>query len=145
MPRLSRVAVDVRPLRSSPAFRRLWFGTGVSAVGSQITTVASPIQVWEETHSTFLAGLVGIAALVPLLTVSIVAGAVADAVDRRRLLLASDVALALATVVLVLAPTRSTSRPSPPRWSRSGCYRACRRSRTRMRRACARSRTNSGS
>jgi MFS family permease len=98
---LSRVAVDVRPLRSSPAFRRLWFGTGISAIGSQITTVAIPFQVYDETHSTFLVGLLGIAALVPLLTVSVVAGAIADAVDRRRLLLASDVALAAVTVILI--------------------------------------------
>ena len=59
------------------------------------------MQVYAETHSTFLVGLLGIAALVPLLTVSLVAGAVADAVDRRRLLLASDVALALVTVLLI--------------------------------------------
>ena len=51
-------------LRSSPAFRRLWFGTGISAIGSQITTVAIPIQVYDEgTGSTFLVGLLGIAAL----------------------------------------------------------------------------------
>jgi MFS family permease len=92
----------VRPLRSSPAFRRLWFGTGISAIGSQITTVAIPIQVYHETGSTVLVGLLGIAALVPLLTVSVVAGAVADAVDRRRLLLVSDLALAVVTVGLVL-------------------------------------------
>ena len=85
-----------------PAFRRLWFGTGISAIGSQITTVAIPIQVYEETGSTFLVGLLGIAALVPLLTVSVVAGAVADAVDRRRLLLVSDLALAAVTVGLLL-------------------------------------------
>ena len=94
--------MDVRPLRSSPAFRRLWFGTGISAIGSQITTVAIPIQLYHETGSTFLVGLLGIAALIPLLTVSVVAGAVADAVDRRRLLLVSDLALALVTVGLVL-------------------------------------------
>jgi MFS family permease len=80
----------------------LWFGTGISAIGSQITTVAIPIQLYEETRSTFLVGLLGIAALLPLLTVSVVAGAVADAVDRRRLLLVSDLALALVTVGLVL-------------------------------------------
>jgi MFS family permease len=88
-------------LRSSPAFRRLWFGTGISAIGSQITTVAIPIQVYDETHSTFLVGLLGIAALLPLLTVSVFAGAVADAVDRRRLLLISDLALAAVTVGLI--------------------------------------------
>ena len=63
--------------------------------------MAIPIQVWDETHSTFMVGLVGIAAFVPLVTVSIVAGAVADAVDRRRLLL-SDLGLAAVTVVLLL-------------------------------------------
>ena len=64
--------------------------------------MAIPIQVWDETHSTFMVGLVGIAAFVPLVTVSIVAGAVADAVDRRRLLLLSDLGLAAVTVVLLL-------------------------------------------
>ena len=102
MARLSRVAVDTRPLRSSPPFRRLWFGTGISAIGSQVTTVAIVIQVYDETGSTFIVGLLGIAALLPLLTVSIFAGAVADAVDRRRLLLVSDLALAAVTVALVL-------------------------------------------
>ena len=98
---LRRVAVDIRPLRTSRSFRRLWFGTGISAVGSQITTVAIPIQVYQETRSTLLVGLLAIAALVPLLTVPLYAGAVADAVDRRRVLLLSDVALALVTAVLL--------------------------------------------
>ena len=99
--RLRRVAVDVRPLRESRPFRRLWFGTGVSAIGSQITTVAIPIQVYDLTGSTLLVGLLGGVALVPLLTVPLYAGAVADAVDRRKLLLLSDLALAATTVVLL--------------------------------------------
>jgi len=41
----ARIAVDVTPLRTSRDFRRLWFGTGISAIGSQITTVAIPFQV----------------------------------------------------------------------------------------------------
>jgi MFS family permease len=98
---LRRVAVDIEPLRTSRPFRRLWFGTGISAIGSQITIVAIPYQVYQETGSTLLVGLLGIAALVPLLTVPLYAGSVADAVDRRRLLLYSDVALALVSLVLV--------------------------------------------
>jgi MFS family permease len=98
---LRRVAVDIEPLRTSRPFRRLWFGTGISAIGSQITVVAIPYQVYQETGSTLLVGLLGIAALVPLLTVPLYAGSVADAVDRRRLLLYSDVALALVSLVLV--------------------------------------------
>ena len=98
----ARFTVDIRPLRESRDFRRLWFGTGISAIGSQITTVAIPFQLWEETHSTLLLGLLGIAALVPLLIVPIYGGAVADAVDRRRMLLLSDVALMLVTVGLLV-------------------------------------------
>jgi Transmembrane secretion effector len=84
--------VDIRPLRESQDFRRLWFGTGISAIGSQITTVAIPYQLCDQTNSTLLVGLLGIAALVPLLTVPLYGGAVADA-----------------------GPTVSTSSPSPPR------------------------------
>ena len=98
----ARIAVDIRPLRESRDFRRLWFGTGISAIGSQITTVAIPFQVWDETHSTLTVGLLGIAALVPLLIVPIYGGAVADAVDRRRMLLFSDLALMAVTVGLLV-------------------------------------------
>ena len=104
--------MDTRPLRSSAPFRRLWFGTGISAIGSQVTTVTIPIQVYDETGSTLLVGFLGIAALIPLLTVSLFAGAVADAVDRRRLLLGSDVALAVVVVVLIGNALRSD--PSVP-------------------------------
>lgn len=97
----SRIAVDTTPLRRSKPFRRLWFGTGISAIGSQITTVAIPFQVYDITGSTLVVGLLAIAGLVPLLTVPLYAGAVADAVDRRRLLLLSDVALALVTIGLI--------------------------------------------
>jgi MFS family permease len=98
---LGRVAIDISPLRTSRDFRRLWFGTGISAIGSQITTVAIPFQVYDLTGSTFLLGMLGLVALVPLLTVPLIAGAVADAVDRRKLLLISDVALAIVTVGLL--------------------------------------------
>ena len=50
----ARIAVDIRPLRESRDFRRLWFGTGISAIGSQITAVAIPFQLYELTGSTLL-------------------------------------------------------------------------------------------
>jgi MFS family permease len=109
---LARIAVDIRPLRDSRDFRRLWFGVGISAIGSQITTVAIPFQLWEETHSTLLVGLLGLAALVPLLVVPIYGGAVADAVDRRRLLLLSDVAQLLVTGGLLV----NALLPNPSVW-----------------------------
>ena len=91
------MAIDVTPLRESPAFRRLWFGQAVSFVGSMISVVAIPYQVYELTGSTLMVGLLGLAALVPLLTVPLVAGAIADAVDRRRLLLVAEIGLVAVT------------------------------------------------
>jgi MFS family permease len=110
---LARIAVDISPLRSSRAFRRLWFGTGISAIGSQITTVAIPFQLYDLTGSTLLVGLLGIAALVPLLVVPIYGGAVADAVDRRRMLLFSDIALLIVTVGLLV----NAMLPDPHVWA----------------------------
>jgi MFS family permease len=109
---LARIAVDIRPLRESRDFRRLWFGVGISAIGSQITTVAIPFQLYEETGSTLLVGFLGLAALVPLLVVPIYGGAVADAVDRRRLLLLSDVAQLLVTGGLLV----NAMLPDPSIW-----------------------------
>jgi MFS family permease len=109
---LARIAVDIRPLRGSRDFRRLWFGTGISAIGSQVTTVAIPFQVWALTHSTLLVGLLGLAALIPLLIVPVYGGAVADAVDRRRMLLLSDFALMLVTGGLLV----NALLPDPRVW-----------------------------
>jgi MFS family permease len=115
--RLARLAVDTTPLRRSQPFRRLWFGTGISAIGSQITTVAIPFQVYELTHSTLAVGLLSIAGLVPILIVPLYAGAVADTVDRRRLLLLSDVALALVSVALLV----NALLPNPRVWALFVC------------------------
>jgi MFS family permease len=109
---LARIAVDIRPLRESRDFRRLWFGVGISAIGSQVTTVAIPFQLYDETRSTLLVGMLGLAALVPLLIVPIYGGAVADAVDRRRLLLLSDVAQLLVTGGLLI----NALLPNPSVW-----------------------------
>jgi len=109
---LARIAVDIRPLRESRDFRRLWFGVGISAIGSQITSVAIPFQLYDLTHSTLLVGFLGLAALFPLLIVPIYGGAVADAVDRRRLLLLSDIAQLLVTVGLLV----NALLPHPSIW-----------------------------
>ena len=66
-----------------PPFRRLFFGQTISTFGSEITTVAVPFQLYQLTHSTLQVGLLALCELFPLLTLPIVGGAVADAVDRR--------------------------------------------------------------
>ncbi|MGH3715049.1 MAG: MFS transporter, partial [Micromonosporaceae bacterium] len=98
---LRRVAVDVTPLRHD-GYRRLWIGQGVSFVGYQITAVAIPVQMYQITRSSFWVGLIGIAALVPLLVFALWGGAVADSMDRRRLLLASSLVVWAATLGLLV-------------------------------------------
>jgi MFS family permease len=98
---LRGLAIDLTPLRRSRDFRRLWFGNAISLLGSMLTTVAIPYQVYQLTGSTLAVGLLGIAALVPLLTISFLGGAIADALDRRLLLIVSDVGLAAISGLLV--------------------------------------------
>ncbi|WP_436524490.1 MFS transporter [Actinoplanes sp. HUAS TT8] len=81
--------IDTTPLRVV-AFRRMWIGTGASFFGFQFTAVAVPVQMFAITHSTFWVGLLGVAGLVPLLIFGLWGGAIADVVDRRRLLLTSS-------------------------------------------------------
>jgi MFS family permease len=75
----------------------------VSTAGRQLTVVAVPYQVYLLTHSALAVGALGIAQLVPLLVLSLAGGAVADAVDRRRLLIAVNVLLALCSAALAAA------------------------------------------
>ncbi len=90
-----RLAIDLGPLRRYPAFRRLFVGQTISTFGSEIAAVAAPFQLYELTHSTLQVGLLSLCELFPLLTLTIVGGAIADAVDKRRLLLVTEILLAL--------------------------------------------------
>ncbi len=97
-----RLLTDVRPLRESPEFRRLWVGSTVSQLGQQMTAVTVSIQVYALSHSTFAVGLVGLFSLVPLIVFGLYGGAMADAVDRRILALASSTGLWLLSMILVV-------------------------------------------
>jgi MFS family permease len=95
------LALDTTPLRASRAYRNLLVGDAVSVVGTQITAVAVPIQVYEQTGSVFAVGLVGLAGLLPIVLFGLYGGAVADAVDRRRLVLFTTVGQALLSTLLL--------------------------------------------
>jgi len=85
--RAGRVLADVRPLRESPAFRRLWAGSTLSAVGGALTMFAVPLQVYEITRSPLAVGAIGVAQVIPTVAIGLLGGAIADAVDRRKLVL----------------------------------------------------------
>jgi MFS family permease len=98
---LRAMSLDAGPLRRHREFRLLYIGQAVSFAGSMITFVAIPFQVYELTRSTFVVGLLGLAQLAPLLLTALVGGAMADAHDRRRLVLIADAALFVLSLVLV--------------------------------------------
>ncbi|MFC0114755.1 MFS transporter [Kibdelosporangium aridum] len=93
--------MDVRPLRVAP-YRRLWMSTAVTSIGSQLTAVAVPKQVFDLTGSSGFVGLTGAVALVPLLVFGLYGGAIADMMDRRKLLLITNAGIALSSVLLWL-------------------------------------------
>lgn len=100
--RVRRIALDTTPLRVSRPYRNLLIGDAVSVIGTQVTAVAVPIQVYELTGSAFAVGLVGLAGLLPIILFGLYGGAVADAVDRRRLVLFTTSGQAVLSTVLLL-------------------------------------------
>ena len=97
---LRRAAIDVTPLRHVH-FRRIFTGNAVATIGFQVTAVAVPVQVYDLTRSSFWVGVLGLVGLVPLIVFGLWGGAVADAVDRRKLLLISATATWVVTLGLL--------------------------------------------
>jgi len=98
------LAVDWSPLRESRDYRLIFSGQLVSMIGRQLTLVAVPYQVYLLTHSSLAVGMIGLVQVVPVLIVGLYAGALADRVDRRRLLLAA-LALQAGTSALLMVGT----------------------------------------
>ena len=92
--------LDLTPLRQGRDFRLLFFGQLVSFAGSMITFVALPFQMYELTRSTLQVGILGVCEFVPILVIALVSGALADSVDRRRLMLVAEVGAATTAAAL---------------------------------------------
>jgi MFS family permease len=109
---VARFVLDISPLRRHRHFRRLWAGQVVSGMGSQLTIVAVAYQAFRLTHSTLVVGLVGAVQLLPLIAGSLWGGVLADATDRRHVLIGTQVAMAAAVGGLAL----NASLPHPAVW-----------------------------
>ncbi|WP_457029427.1 MFS transporter [Kitasatospora sp. P5_F3] len=110
--RWQRLRPDLSPWRSSRDYRLLWSAGCVSSFGSFLTYVAVPLQIKDLTNSTFAVGLVGAVELVPLIVFGLWGGALADALDRRKLVLRSEVGLLLLSGLLLL----NALLPTPVLW-----------------------------
>jgi MFS family permease len=94
--------IDVGPLRRHRDFRLLFAGYGLSFLGSMVTYVAIPYQAYQLTGSSLVVGLLSFAELVPLVLTALVGGALADAVDRRRMVWLTEAALMACAGVLTV-------------------------------------------
>jgi MFS family permease len=97
---LHMAVVDITPLRRHRDFRLLFIGRMVSFFGSMITVVAFPYQVYQQTHNLLLVGLLGVLEFAAILVFAMLGGALADAADRRSLVLLSEAALMGCSLIL---------------------------------------------
>jgi MFS family permease len=102
VPRKMRLLADLSPLRESPAFRRLWVGSTLSSVGGALTTFAVPLQVYDITRSPLAVGALGIATAVPILVIGLLGGSLADAFDRRKIVLMASAGMAVVSAGLAV-------------------------------------------
>jgi MFS family permease len=115
-PAKRRRFVDITPLRVSPAFARLWFGGAISGIGAMLTVVAVGLQIYEITEDTFAVALVGGIGLIPMIVAGLWGGMIADAFDRKRVLLVSALIGWSSTIGLALIAWLDTTLAHPPVW-----------------------------
>ena len=94
--------IDLSPLRESRPFRLLWFGQLVSLSGTQLRLVAIPYQIYLLTGSSLDVGLIGLFQAIPLISLALFGGVIADRVNRRRLLIVTQVGLAGCSAALAI-------------------------------------------
>jgi MFS family permease len=94
--------IDLSPLRESRSFRLLWFGQLVSLSGTQLRLVAIPYQIYLLTGSSLDVGLIGLFQAIPLISLALFGGVIADRVDRRRLLIVTQIGLAACSAGLAI-------------------------------------------
>jgi hypothetical protein len=96
---MGRRVFGVRPLRV-PAFTRLWAAGWVTALGSQLTAVVVPLEIYGFSGSSADVGLASLTGFVPMVLAALYGGAIADAVDRRRMLLVTSAGIGMTSLLL---------------------------------------------
>jgi MFS family permease len=105
--------MDLKPLLRHRDYRSLYAAQFVSFIGTMVTYVALPYQMFKLTGSSLAVGMLGLAELIPLLVTSFIGGALADTVDRRRMVLLTEIGLGLGSGALALTALLD----SPPAWT----------------------------
>jgi MFS family permease len=98
---LNKLTIDITPLRNNRDYRLLFFGQFISFIGSSITAVALSYQIYTVTRSTAYVGLLGMFQLIPLSISGFIGGSVADRLDRKMIIIISEIVLTLTSLALV--------------------------------------------
>ncbi|MGP6173996.1 MFS transporter [Corynebacterium sp. A21] len=95
------IFADTRPLKV-PAYKRLWRANIATVIGAQLTVVAVPAQIYALTGSSAYVGLTGLFGLVPLVIFGLYGGSIADAFDKRKVLITTTLGMILSTAGFLL-------------------------------------------
>lgn len=106
-----RHLINVTPLRGNPAFRRLWVGTSLQALGSQFSAFAVLYQMWELTRSPLMTGAVGLTLALPMIAFGLWGGVLADTKDRRGLVMVASLGAVVFALALCAQAIAQTSSP----------------------------------
>jgi MFS family permease len=106
---MAKLAIDLTPLKKYKDFRNLWTAGLISYLGSMITYVALPFQLKEITHSYLAVGVLGVIEIVPLIIFGLYGGVLADSVDRKKMIWATE----LGALVIVLGLFANSVLPDP--------------------------------
>lgn len=104
--------IDLSPLRSSRDYRLLFFGQLVSFFGSMMTFIVVPWQMFQLTGSSAMVGYIALAEFVPMVSLAFVGGALADFIDKRRMLRFTEIGQTAVTAILIL----NSLLPEPQIW-----------------------------
>lgn len=98
---MSKFAIDLSPLKKYPDFRNLWTAGLISYLGSMITYVALPFHLKEITGSYLAVGVLGVIEIVPLIIFGLYGGVLADSVDRKKMIWATEAGALLIVAILM--------------------------------------------
>ena len=104
--------IDLTPLKVSRDYRLLFFGQLVSFFGSMMTFIVVPWQMFQLTKSSEMVGYIYLAEFVPMFCLAFVGGALADALDKRKMLRFTEVGQTIVTAILLL----NALLPNPQIW-----------------------------
>src|SRR6476469_7363269 len=94
--------LDLSPLKASRDYRLLFFGQLVSFFGSMMTFIVVPWQMYRLTGSSAMVGYIYLAEFVPMVCLAFVGGALADALDKRKMLRLTEIGQTSVTAILLL-------------------------------------------